>query len=385
MNVDKKIEEARTLISKNKLHDAKIIFQNIIKIQPNHYKAYTNIGAIHLKLDELYQAEKNFKKAISLKPEFEIAFYNLGITQKRLNKIKEAISSFKEAINLKENYAEAHTNLGTIYLELNNLDNAENCFKKAIFYRPDFAEAHYDLGVTLGKKNKFDQAEISYKNAIRLRPGFEDAIYNLKKIWRQNKLLLKIDNIKKNKNSVITNVKSSIGLIENPFISKRHVEKKLINELYKIDTVELNKTIDVRYGNGVCSDYELFENNSSILKIVEKDLTNIMRRAVQSEIFIIESFFNILQTGSGLASHNHLNDFDKTQNLKEKKYSLTYYLSIGDQNCTDPGILKLYDPEIEILPSTGTIVIFPASRHHSATYNGKTDRVMIGINFYSIN
>ena len=38
----------------------------------------------------------------------------------------------------------------------------------------------------------------------------------------------------------------------------------------------------------------------------------------------------------------------------------------------------------DILPEKGTIVIIPASRSHSAIYNGKSDRVMIGINFYSI-
>ena len=71
-------------------------------------------------------------------------------------------------------------------------------------------------------------------------------------------------------------------------------------------------------------------------------------------------------------------------NLINKKYSLTYYLSVGDQNCSKPGILKLYDPDEEILPSEGTIVIFPADRNHSAAYGGKIDRVMIGVNFYSL-
>ena len=109
-----------------------------------------------------------------------------------------------------------------------------------------------------------------------------------------------------------------------------------------------------------------------------------MSEAVKSEIFIIESFFNILRSGSGLTSHNHLNDFDESHELTDKKYSLTYYLSVGDQNCNEPGILKLFDPEIKILPSPGTIVIFPAGRQHSAAYGGKTDRVMIGVNFYSL-
>ena len=70
--------------------------------------------------------------------------------------------------------------------------------------------------------------------------------------------------------------------------------------------------------------------------------------------------------------------------LINKKYSLTYYLEVGDQKCNEPGILKLYDPYEEILPNSGTIAIFPASRKHSVVYSGKTERVMIGINFYSL-
>ena len=109
-----------------------------------------------------------------------------------------------------------------------------------------------------------------------------------------------------------------------------------------------------------------------------------MKEAVKSDIFIMESFFNIFQTGSGVIFHNHIINFDDTFGLLDQKFSLTYYLDIGDQNCSEPGILKLRDPDKEILPSEGMIVIFPASRKHSAVYNGVKDRVMIGINFYSL-
>jgi hypothetical protein len=61
-----------------------------------------------------------------------------------------------------------------------------------------------------------------------------------------------------------------------------------------------------------------------------------------------------------------------------------YYLSIGDQNCRAPGILKLYKSGEDILPFEDMMTIIPASRIHSAVYGGKTDRVMIGVNFYSL-
>ena len=38
-------------------------------------------------------------------------------------------------------------------------------------------------------------------------------------------------------------------------------------------------------------------------------------------------------------------------NLSKQKYVLQYYLRVGDQNCSEPGIYKLYEPDEEILPS----------------------------------
>ena len=61
-----------------------------------------------------------------------------------------------------------------------------------------------------------------------------------------------------------------------------------------------------------------------------------------------------------------------------------YYLCLGDQNCNNPGTLKLYDPNENILPREGMIIIIPAGRKHSVVYGGKTDRVMISVSFYSL-
>lgn len=316
MKVEQLLQQAKILLSKNKLNDAKIIYQNIIKVEPTNYKAHNNIGAILLKLGNLDEAEENFRKAVELNPEFVVAHYNLGIIQANLL--------------------------------------------------------------------KFNEAEKSYKKAIELKQDYTEAINNLHRMIRQNKLLLEIKDIRELKKTKTVVTKISRGLTNNPFVSKRKVEKELITEIYKINSVEIDNTKDIRFGNGRFSDYELFENNSSILKTVEKDLKKLISHEIKSDIFIIDSFFNILRTGSGLASHHHINNFDREHNLANQKYSLTYYLSVGDQNCSEPGILKLYNPDEEILPSEGTIVIFPANRLHSAAYGGKSDRIMIGVNFYSL-
>ena len=70
--------------------------------------------------------------------------------------------------------------------------------------------------------------------------------------------------------------------------------------------------------------------------------------------------------------------------LQQKKFALVYYLEVGDQNCNDPGILKLYEPDEEIVPCKGMIVIIPADRYHSVKYSGDKDRVIVGVNLYSL-
>jgi hypothetical protein len=155
----------------------------------------------------------------------------------------------------------------------------------------------------------------------------------------------------------------------------------------ELDKFNISQPEDARYGNGKCSrDFNLFKDGSSIIKSVAEDLIIIMREAVETDIYLAESFFNILGAGGGTTPHGHINKLDADENLNfaKQKYSLVYYLSVGDQNCSEPGILKFYDPDEEFLPSEGMIAIFPAARKHSAVYGGEKDRVMIGVNFYSL-
>ena len=64
MSIETKINEAKNLLQSGKLEESKDIFQDIIKDQPSHYKAHTNIGAINLQLGKLDNAELSFKNAI---------------------------------------------------------------------------------------------------------------------------------------------------------------------------------------------------------------------------------------------------------------------------------------------------------------------------------
>ena len=267
------------------------------------------------------------------------------------------------------------------------LKEAEKLYRSILENQPTNLIVNNNLGVLLYSLGRPDEAEASYRKAIEVKPDYAEAHNNLGILPKEKELMVNISEARKfmAKNK-INNIESSMVLSSNPFITHRNVETKLLNDLYNVKLKELDKTDkkDARYGNGKCTDFTFFKNDFLIVKKIEADLINIMKQAVKSNIYIFDSFLNIYKAGSGTTPHHHINFFDKAQGLVSQKYSLTYYLSVGDQNCNEPGNLKLYDPSEEIKLSEGMVVIIPAYRKHCAIYNGGKDRIMIGINFYSL-
>ena len=367
--------------------DALAAGSKAVELDPKDNQAQNGLGVILEDLGRFEEAEACYRLAVRLKYDYPEAHYNLGITLNQLGKSEEAEKSYKKAIVLKPNYAEAHTHLGTTLQELGRLEDAETSYRAAIALKYDHAQAHSNLGIILYIRGDIESGMESLKEADRIDPNLES-----------NKIMLSILLAKKDQGKTeghansIGNSGGSAEKLTTPFFTNRAVEQELITSLYKMENIELDKfdnsrVSDARYGNGKClRNFKLFEDGSSIINSVAEDLILIMRDAVKTDIYVADSFFNILGAGGGTTPHAHISklDADSKLNIARQKYSLVYYLSVGDQSSHEPGVLKLYDPNEEILPCEGMIVIIPASRFHSAVYDGRKDRVMIGVNFYSL-
>jgi len=415
-----------TLQELGRLEEAEISLRRAIALKPDHAEAHGNLGVTLQELGRLEEAKISYTQAIVLQPDYAEAYSNLGNTLQELGRLEEAEVSLRQAIALKPDLAEVHNNLGNALQELGRLDKAKISYTQAIVLKPDYAEAHSNLGNTLQELGRLKEAEASYTQAIALKPDFALAHYGLGKVLyikgnedlalksivkandiepqsKDYELMLSVLEVRKSRksNESVINDTSKLsalrGLISSPLILNRVVEPELIASLYGSNSIQLDKTkrvgllasgkTDARYGNGIVSpDFNLFGDSRSIIQKVAKDLTKIMMEALKSEIYVYDSFFNILRAGGGLTPHNHLINLDKNiaLDLGKQKYSLVYYLSVGDQNCREPGILKFYEPGEDILPCEGMIAIFSASRMHSSIYGGKKDRIMIGVNFYSL-
>ena len=374
--VDGYINFGKTLSFLGRLNEAKDKFKKAINIQPDLNSAYFNLANTNFALNEFEEAELNYNKSIKLNPKSEESYSNLGALFLKLKRFNEAEKSFKKSLQLKPDYTDALFNLAGLYQKINRLNDSEFYYNKLIKLNKNYTKAYSQLGIIFQKQNKLNEAEEVYNRVLKIKPDYLEVIKNLDVLHTQKKLL-KFIKKRRNKES---------SFQKNPFITKKNVEKNLIENLYEIETTKLDYVDPgyLRYGNGSASNYKLFDNSNPIIKNLSYEINKIIIDAVGSKIFIMESFYNIFKSGSGIVKHNHLQTFDYNNNLENNKFSLVYYLSVGDQNTNDPGYLKLYDPEIEILPTEGMIIIFPASKMHKATYSGKKDRVMIGVNFYVV-
>ena len=401
-----------TTLGKSK--EAETSYLKAIELKPDFAEAWTNLASILKDLGQLEEAELSTRKAIELKPDYSMAHANLGAILIELGILKEAELSTRKAIELKPDFAEAFSNLGNILKDLGQLEEAETSYRKAIELKPDFAEALANLGGLLRELSQLKEAELSTRTAIELKPNFAIAHRNLSLLLcakgemdlalKSIENALSIDSISKDNQLLLSVLKSrqkreymqNFNLVNKeinkkdissyPIFLNRTVDPELINTLYRIKAIDLNKFQDPSYGNARGSDYKLFEDNEKTTKELEKDLISITKKVTNSDVFFRDSFFTILSGASVITKHNHIGSIDRVSNLNlwKKKYSLVYYLSVGDQNCDNPGILKMYDPDEEILPTVGMIVIFPADRYHSVKYEGTKDRIIIGVNFYSI-
>ena len=322
--------------------------------------------------------------------------FALGVKSYENNNLQNAQNYYQRVLEIDPNYAQAHNNLGVIFTTLEKNQKAKDCYEKAIEIDPNYVDAYDNLGKLCLVLEENQKSISCFEKIIEINPNHIPANKNLEYIRDKQKILSEIEKNKKFKNeNKISFVKkifkrltrSDLRLNKNPFISYREVKQELIDCLYKLNNKSFSETNDIFFGNGKHSEnFKIFNTDNPILKKVEDDLTNIMKQAVKSNIFIIDSFFNILSDDNkgGSKWHVHITDWDKKYGLVSQKYSLTYHVVIGNQKSTMPGTLRFKNPKDSVLPSEGMVMIFPANRYHSAIYNGKKDRIMLGVNFYSL-
>jgi protein O-GlcNAc transferase len=161
------------------IQKAQELYQEILRIHPDHSDALHFLGLIAYQQGQNEAAEERIRDAIRINPGNPNYHYNLGCVFQAQGKLRDAIPCFQQAVNLKPDFIEAHNNMGSVFQTQGNLDQAISCFQRVLEIRPDVPEAYNNLGNALQSQGKSKAAVLCFQKAIDLRPDYAEACNNL--------------------------------------------------------------------------------------------------------------------------------------------------------------------------------------------------------------
>lgn len=314
-------------------------YSEVIKNNPNDFKAYYNRGLKYSEMENYKEALKDFNKAIKLKPTDPLFFYNRGLTKNKLKKYDDAIEDFDEAINLNSKHALSYYNRGLsksflgkneeAILDYNlaiklNLKNSQIYFdrgrsnfnlRRYEYAIKDFAESikfspRNDTYIALGKSKaalgQYKEAIKDYSEAIKINPKnplayyysgrgnsalglYKESIYDYTKAINEYE---KIINNKTNSEKVVKEA--------NVFLGKAKDERKLAEKEVSRRTGYLTFA-DILGWKGI---WQREQGEDNELKFINKliDIKNILSKMKDVEVNLISDTFVIASLN--LKSHN---------------------------------------------------------------------------------
>ncbi len=106
--------------------------EQAIKIDPNCYRAWNNLGIVHFSRNNYAEAERCYQKALSIDPQYAFAIASLGALYINRNRPERAIEVAEQAIALVPTMAVAHSNLAQAYAMVGRFAEAESSLKQAV-------------------------------------------------------------------------------------------------------------------------------------------------------------------------------------------------------------------------------------------------------------
>ena len=211
------IHKGDKAFAKLKLQKAIDYYNTALKLFPEHYSAWFNLGNIYVVYEDYYSAVDAYEQAFTYNPKMMIARMNYGIVSaEKLGDFDGAIDQYSEIINTKRhlisipfvysnrksyktNKGIAYYNMGLAYrqkslysgddwrLQRQNLEKAIDAYKHAVKILKKDYDARYNLALAYHLLGDYNNAGLTYCKAIEIDPMNYEAQYNLAILLRHMK------------------------------------------------------------------------------------------------------------------------------------------------------------------------------------------------------
>ncbi|MCT7971810.1 glycosyltransferase 61 family protein [Laspinema olomoucense] len=174
-------QQAQRHLQEGNSHQARSLFQESIKLQPDFALSYQGLGQIWRSQGKLSSSLRCYLKVLELQPDLISAdfFLYLGSEFAENNQINEAIICYNQALKITPNHPKSYLNLGVMWRKKGELDKAVALYQKAITLEPHLHLPYFNLGNIFLEQELLNDAIIAYLQTLMIQPYFESAYRNL--------------------------------------------------------------------------------------------------------------------------------------------------------------------------------------------------------------
>lgn len=159
--------------------EALAAFDQVLKLDSNHYRAWINRGNTLTNLQRFGEAISSYDRAIEIKADAQLAWSNRGDALYDLERYEEAIASWDRALEIEPNDAETWYNKGlTLAINLGRLEESLTCWQKSLELNGDDPQTWFNHGISLAGLNRWSEAIASWDKATELNPNLREAWMN---------------------------------------------------------------------------------------------------------------------------------------------------------------------------------------------------------------
>ena len=308
---------------KNNHNLAEKLYNEILKIEPNHFESICYLATLFAQTKRTHLAKQLFLKANEINPNNPSINNNLGNIFLELGESQKALKYYEKAIKIKPDYADSHLNLGIAFKSLKKYQQAIVCFQKAISIQPENFRSYNVLGRILKEQGDYNKAISCYEKSIKINPNNEMTLNsvldlftsiqfsnlttkNSKSIKNLIIFLLNKNNI--NHSQIFHNVKLLIFIDQN----QDEIQKIINSESLLINNTIIKKLLKEKF-------FHLMLQKSFIRdRFIEKILTRIRKEILfilkKENQNILNEYFEFIIS---LAEQSFLNEYVFFQSEEE--------------------------------------------------------------------
>ncbi len=172
-----KFKEAFDLHNSGKLTEARDLYMDILKDEPENAEVWDLLGVLYYQVKDYLESELCIKKAISISPRL---YYIENLARLYLEKgeFKLAIALYEDLTKHSESY-ENWFNLAMAYKGVKDWAKAKDAYCKSLEVNPNGYESYFNLAYLALNENDPWKAVECYKKALEINPQDWESMYFL--------------------------------------------------------------------------------------------------------------------------------------------------------------------------------------------------------------